>query len=132
MLGSAVSRGLRLRGWSVDGTQNENPAAPGYFDVLGTPREQWPFLARRYSYVVNCIGILKGALDEHDGESVARAIRVNALFPHELAASLPNTRILHLSTDGVFSGAQDRPYVETDPTDCSDVYGKTKALGESP
>ena len=133
MLGSAVYRQLCSGGWRVDGTQSENPAAPGHFDILVTPREQWAaLLGQHYAYVVNCIGILKAAVDEHDRESVARAIRVNALFPHELSALMPDARILHLSTDGVFSGALDRPYLESDPTDCPDTYGKTKALGECP
>jgi len=126
MLGSAVRHELA----SCDGTQKEDPQAPGYLDVLETPPEEW--LTRSYDYIVNCIGILKPAVKEKDPVSLSRAIRVNALFPHQLAALAPDSRIIHLSTDGVFSGALDRPYVETDPTDCPDAYGKTKALGECP
>jgi len=85
-----------------------------------------------YDYIINCIGILKSSVNEDDTESIGRAIRVNALFPHEVAAIASQSRILHVSTDGVFSGNLQRPYVENDSTDCADAYGKTKALGESP
>jgi dTDP-4-dehydrorhamnose reductase len=126
MLGSAVRRELA----PCDGTQSEDPRAPGYLNVLETPPAAW--LTRQYDYIVNCIGILKPAVQEHDAISLQRAIRINALFPHELAATAPQSRIIHISTDGVFSGALDRPYLESDPTDCPDAYGKTKALGECP
>lgn len=135
MLGSAVLRALsQTDGWCVDGTQNGNPSGPDYMDVLEMPREQWAavLLRRRYDYIVNCIGILKPAVNERDSLSVSRAIRVNALMPHEVAFLAPQSRVLHLSTDGVFSGTAGRPYLETDPTDCPDLYGKTKALGECP
>jgi dTDP-4-dehydrorhamnose reductase len=40
--------------------------------------------------------------------------------------------VIHISTDAVFSGRLLRPYTATDPPDPIDVYGMTKALGESP
>jgi dTDP-4-dehydrorhamnose reductase len=131
MLGHAVRQQLaRNTRWNIDGTQKENPLATDYMDVL----EHWIHVVqqRPYHYIVNCIGILKPAVDELDGASVTRAVRVNALFPHALAEMARESRILHLSTDGVFSGSLRRPYLETDPTDCPDAYGKTKALGECP
>lgn len=132
MLGSTVHRVLSAAGWHVDGSQASDPAAPDYLDILAMPRTEWTthLQRRRYGYIVNCVGILKSAVKEQEARTVERAIRVNALFPHELAALLSDTRILHISTDGVFAGTQDRPYLETDPTDCPDAYGKTKALGE--
>lgn len=132
MLGSAVFNLLSQTGWYLEGTQNGDPAETDYMDVLKMPRERWTaiLLKRNYDYIVNCIGILKSAVNEQDSLSVSRAIRVNALFPHDVALLAPQSRVLHLSTDGVFSGSTDRPYLETDPTDCPDMYGKTKALGE--
>jgi dTDP-4-dehydrorhamnose reductase len=126
MLGSAVRQALG----PCAGTQSEDPHADGYLNVLDMPRERW--LSRRYDYIINCIGILKPAVKERDAASLDRAIRVNALFPHELASAAPDARIIHISTDGVFSGCLGRPYVESDPTDGTDAYGKTKALGECP
>jgi dTDP-4-dehydrorhamnose reductase len=135
MLGSAVQHTLAGgAGWCVDGTQRQDRFAPNYLDILEMPREDWSSVLRRraYDYIVNCIGILKAAMSEQVSMALCRAIRVNALFPHELAAMAPDSRILHASTDGVYSGSLGRPYVETDPTDCPDAYGKTKALGECP
>src|SRR5579871_5381830 len=126
MLGSAVRQALE----PCAGTQKEDPRASDYLDVLERPPERW--LMRHYDYIVNCIGILKPAVEEHDASSMTRAIRVNALFPHALAEVARESRIIHLSTDGVFSGNLTRPYLETDPADCVDAYGKTKALGECP
>jgi dTDP-4-dehydrorhamnose reductase len=135
MLGSEVHRRLASRTESlVDTTQRVDSSAPDYLDLLEMSREDWGRILKRrpYRFVVNCLGILKPAINEADMQSLRRAIVANALFPHELAAMLPESRIIHISTDGVFSGAQERPYVETDATDCADAYGKSKALGECP
>lgn len=80
------------------------------------------------SVVVNCIGVVKqdaAALDP------LTSISINALFPHRLAliCRAANARLIHLSTDCVFSG-QKGNYVEEDPSDAEDIYGKTKYLGE--
>lgn len=74
-----------------------------------------------YDWVVNCIGIIKPYCD-----NVERAIRVNALFPYYLPE---NT--IQIATDCVYSGDKGN-YVETDLHDATDVYGKTKSLGEAP
>jgi dTDP-4-dehydrorhamnose reductase len=47
------------------------------------------------------------------------------------AAVRAGARLVHLSSDLVFSGARAGGYVETDPTDPVTVYGKTMALGEA-
>lgn len=72
-------------------------------------------------WVVNCIGVIKPYCND-----VERAIKVNALFPHELPV---NT--LQIATDCVYSGKKGN-YVESDEHDATDVYGKTKSLGEAP
>jgi dTDP-4-dehydrorhamnose reductase len=80
----------------------------------------------RADAAVNCIGVVKQAVDDP-----AVAIRANALFPHELAAACRErgTRLIHISTDCVFSGRKGG-YTETDITDPEDVYGRSKLLGE--
>jgi len=82
----------------------------------------------RATWVVNCIGIIK-QLDE--SRAPKTSIYVNALFPHLLSqlCEKVGARLIHISTDCVFSGKKGN-YVEDDPADAEDLYGKTKYLGE--
>jgi len=85
----------------------------------------------QYDYAVNCVGITKNRIDLSSPESTAHAIAVNALFPHKLAAAAreSGTRVVHISTDAVFSASQES-CVESDKPNPTDVYGRTKVLGE--
>jgi len=78
--------------------------------------------------VVNAIGIVKQLLEAN--ESIP-SLEINALFPHRLALLCKNinARMIHLSTDCIFSG-QKGNYVEADFSDAEDLYGRTKFLGE--
>lgn len=60
------------------------------------------------------------------------AFAVNAEAPAVLArtASDLDVPIIHLSTDYVFSGEKDAPYVETDEPDPISIYGRSKLEGE--
>jgi dTDP-4-dehydrorhamnose reductase len=78
--------------------------------------------------VVNCIGAVKQA---DAGQRAIPAIRINSLFPHELAALCReySARMVHISTDCVFSGERGN-YSEGDVPDAADIYGRSKLLGE--
>lgn len=80
---------------------------------------------------MNCIGLIKHRIQDHQHDSTEQAIRVNALFPHILAdaAQESGCRVLQIATDCVYSGAKGS-YIESDPHDAIDVYGKSKSLGE--
>ena len=82
----------------------------------------------RPHYIINCIGILINGSDA-DPEN---AIFLNSYIPHRLArlADEINAKLIHISTDCVFSGDKKKPYVETDEKDGIGVYAKTKGLGE--
>jgi dTDP-4-dehydrorhamnose reductase len=78
--------------------------------------------------VINCIGIVK---QRDEAQMAVPSIAVNSLFPHELAdrcASM-GARLLHISTDCVFSGRRGS-YTEDDLPDPPDLYGRSKLLGE--
>lgn len=99
--------------------------------VYGVRAEEPRAIARaldeaRPDAVVNCIGIVKQAVDDPEP-----AIRINALFPHRLAAACRErgARLIHVSTDCVFSGEKGG-YVESDLPDPVDTYGRSKLLGE--
>ena len=84
-------------------------------------------------FIVNCIGIIKPHISEKDPASIKRAISINAEFPIFLAnlASENNFRVIQIATDCVYSGKKGS-YTEIDLHDATDVYGKTKSLGEVP
>jgi dTDP-4-dehydrorhamnose reductase len=133
-LGHMVVRFLsRSKQLNVGYTSREHQS--GYFYNVKNGIEELRQILEHYGpfdYLINCIGILSSQISEQDLKSVRRAILINALFPHDLAALVKETqtRVIHISTDGVFSGSSDEAYLEDAPHDCIDVYGKTKSLGE--
>lgn len=84
--------------------------------------------AERPDVVINAIGLIKQLADAKDPLA---ALPVNALLPHRLArlTALSGARLVHVSTDCVFSGRKGG-YVETDFPDADDLYGRSKLLGE--
>lgn len=80
-----------------------------------------------FDVIINCIGILnQKATDFKD-----RAILLNSYLPHFLEARFKDsgTKIVHLSTDCVFSG-KTGSYTESSFKDGDTYYDRTKALGE--
>lgn len=84
--------------------------------------------AVRPQVVLNAVGIIKQLKEAHDA---VPSIEINALLPHRLArlCAPRDIRLIHISTDCVFSGARGG-YAETDRPDPVDLYGHTKVLGE--
>lgn len=82
----------------------------------------------RPDIVVNCIGVVK----QHSAsKEVLNTIPLNTLLPHRLAELCGGSgaRLVHVSTDCVFTGAQGN-YREQDAPDARDLYGISKWLGE--
>lgn len=82
-------------------------------------------------WVINAIGITKPYIDDTHSSDVHRAIRINSLFPFKLAswAEKHDCRVIQIATDCVYTGTMGN-YNETSSHDATDVYGKTKSLGE--
>tara|TARA_Y100001960_G_C14667427_1_gene824072 strand:- start:471 stop:1322 length:852 start_codon:yes stop_codon:yes gene_type:complete len=57
---------------------------------------------------------------------------VNSLGPENLVAvaNKIDARVLQISTDYVFDGTLERPYIESDDTNPQSIYGQTKLQGE--
>lgn len=78
--------------------------------------------------VINCVSPSRQSLIKQDP---LQLIPICALLPHQLAqlCGKIGARLLHISTDGVFSGTKGS-YTEDDVADASDLYGVSKYLGE--
>lgn len=79
-------------------------------------------------YIVNAVGITLRKKELHD---LALTYNLNGMLPHRLAlwGHQHKARVIHLSTDCVFDGAQGH-YSEMSVPTAKDHYGKSKFLGE--
>jgi dTDP-4-dehydrorhamnose reductase len=140
MLGNAVVRLLgKDAAHEVTGTcRGTQPPAqlarvPGVRWLAGIDVEQPDslvavFAQARPQGVVNCVGLVKQL---SQSKNPLAAVPINTLLPHRLAALCGATgaRLVHISTDCVFSGARGG-YREGDFPDADDLYGRSKLLGE--
>jgi dTDP-4-dehydrorhamnose reductase len=87
------------------------------------------FASRPWAYLVNAAAYT--AVDAAEGDE-AGAERANRDGPGLLAelAALAGIPFIHISTDYVFDGSKGAPYLETDPTNPTGAYGRTKRDGE--
>jgi dTDP-4-dehydrorhamnose reductase len=83
----------------------------------------------KFDIIINCAAYTQ--VDKAEQE-VELANQINHLAVKQLAsiASKQQARLIHISTDYVFDGGSDKPYIETDVTNPINVYGKTKLAGE--
>lgn len=140
MLGNAMIRVLsEMTDWQVHGTVRSESAKRAFqpdiarYLIAGVDVEQQDsllqtFIQVRPEVVINCVGLIKQLADADDP---LQAIPINALLPHRLArmCELSGARLVHMSTDCVFSGDKGS-YLESDPSDAKDLYGRSKYLGE--
>lgn len=140
MLGSTAFRLLsRWGGHEVYGTARDSAARAWFpeiaedciltgIDVANADRLAAVMARVGPDIVINAIGVIKQIDDALDP---LIAIPINAEFPHRLATlcALAGARLIHISTDCVFSGRVGG-YRETDPPDATDLYGLSKYLGE--
>jgi dTDP-4-dehydrorhamnose reductase len=87
------------------------------------------FSKHEFDVIVNCVAYtnVDGAESEIDF-----ATQINHIAVEHLAkiAFKKNIKFIHISTDYVFSGDLNLPYVESDKTCPLNAYGKTKLAGE--
>lgn len=84
--------------------------------------------AVRPAVVINAIGIVRQVPAAADAVA---SMEINARLPHRLAETCAavGARLIHIGTDCVFSGARGA-YIELDAPDPTDLYGRSKLLGE--
>ena len=97
-------------------------------DVRSTERLIEALSDFRPQAVVNAVGIVKQRATEK--ESIA-SLEINALLPQRLAVlcRMMGAHLVHMSTDCVFKGTKGS-YTEDDISDATDLYGRSKFLGE--
>ena len=109
-------------------------------EVLAISREQWDMaqspehgetlvLQANPQLVINSAAYTDVNGAENDE---ATALKINAVAPRAMAIGCKQLDIplFHLSTDYVFDGTKDDPYLETDETNPINAYGRTKLAGE--
>ncbi len=114
--------------------------APSHVRIVCPPRDQLDLSAEHLDAgpliaatgacaIVNCAAYT--AVDRAEDEPEI-AHRINAAAPAALAAAAAaaDIPIVQISTEYVFSGDKSSPYVEEDPTNPQNVYGRTKNDGE--
>ncbi|MFI0264848.1 dTDP-4-dehydrorhamnose reductase [Streptomyces sp. NPDC017056] len=123
MLGREVGRLLAAEG------ECALPMDRRSLDLTDTRAVESALRRVRPAVVVNC-----AAYTDVDGAETheEQARRVNADAVRELARACARggTRLLHVSTDYVFSGDATTPYAEGAPTGPLTAYGRGKAAGE--
>jgi len=75
--------------------------------------------------IINCAGVIKPLVSKDP----AFAMFLNASVPH-LLANIYGPRLIHITTDCIFSGIEGAPYNELSPRSPQDLYGISKMLGE--
>lgn len=98
-------------------------------DICNTPTIERALADIKPDVVINTAAYT--AVDDAEGdEERAMALNRDGAGMLAAAAAKRGTPIIHISTDYVFDGAKNAPYVETDATGPTSVYGRTKLEGE--
>jgi len=87
---------------------------------------------RDYDAIINAAAYTAvDAAETPEGRVAAWAANVSAVSALARIAVDNGVTLVHVSSDYVFDGAQDRPYREDDPPCPAGVYGQTKAAGDA-
>lgn len=132
MLGTDLTSLLREKR-ALSSSHNEN------IEVIDAPHEELDITledevsdfisGHKPDIIINCAAFTNVDKCETEREI---AFKVNALGPKYIAAAAKEcgARVIHISTDFVFDGNSDRPYIEEDRTNPLSEYGRTKLEGE--
>lgn len=124
LLGHTLAKRLSDSYCVVKPTRDEFDIETEYLDV-----ERF-ITAYKPKYIVNCAGILVSEA----ANNPQRAAIINTVFPQHLGhtCSVMGVKFLHFSTNCVFQGTEDVRWIDSQKVpDANEVYGRTKAGGES-
>ncbi|PKL08144.1 MAG: dTDP-4-dehydrorhamnose reductase [Spirochaetae bacterium HGW-Spirochaetae-7] len=122
MLGTELSLLLKAKNLSFVGTDRD-------VDILDAVALENFADGKGITTIINCAAYT--AVDKAEDEE-ALALRLNAEGPGNIArlGAHIGARVIHVSTDYVFSGNGTKPCLESDPVSPTGAYGRTKAEGE--
>ncbi len=118
--------GHAVVGFSRKGTEFLDENVIG--DVTNFEMLKKEILSNQYDAVINCIGILNSDAEDHK----SNAVLLNGYLPHFLSdiTADTNTKIIHMSTDCVYSGSENILFTENQLPNGPTFYDRSKALGE--
>lgn len=122
MLGGDVTKIAAGRGWGVQ--VYDLPE----FDI--TDESQVQGVVSQSEVIVNCAAYTNVEKAESEIE-LANQVNGYAVGRLGRIAKEANVPVIHISTDFVFDGTKEGPYVETDTMNPVSVYGGSKLLGET-
>jgi dTDP-4-dehydrorhamnose reductase len=135
LVGAAFARAAARRGHEVLGIVGRHPgalegvASQRALDLTDAGALAAAVLDAFPEAIVNCAAISEMAACDADP---ARADALNVALPAQLAqlAHHVSARLVHISSEQVFDGAQTRPYRISDPVNPINLYGRQKLAGE--
>jgi dTDP-4-dehydrorhamnose reductase len=121
MLGSDLALACELYGLKINVLD-----LPG-FDITNTDNLQQA--VKNAQIIINCASYTN--VDKAESEpDLTYQVNAEAVGHLGVLAREADVWVLHISTDYVFDGKSDRPYVETDPPNSINTYGASKLAGE--
>ncbi|HVZ80634.1 MAG TPA: dTDP-4-dehydrorhamnose reductase [bacterium] len=125
MLGSRVAEAFRARNHEVLAPSHEE------LDLLFPLSIEKFFKTNGFDVLVNCAAFTRvDACEEPSKFAVAQTLNGTAVGWMAKYCQALGRILVHFSTDYVFDGKKEDPYVETDATGPLNVYGRTKLQGE--
>jgi dTDP-4-dehydrorhamnose reductase len=123
MLGHRVVSEARDRGWDVTGIDVDDA------DITDPVAIEEAVAAAQPEVVIHCAAYTNVDAAEQDE---AKALLINGAGAGHVAQAASNAgaRVVHVSTDYVFDGENDKPWLESDATSPLGAYGRTKLAGE--
>jgi dTDP-4-dehydrorhamnose reductase len=122
-LGAALVREWRVAGEDVTGLTRAD------LDLGDDERLRATLSPLGFDVLVNCAALTNVDLGGTEPE-LAHRINAHAVKTLAQIATAGGGRVIHISTDYVFDGAKQTPYVEEDAAEPISVYGASKRAGE--
>lgn len=98
-------------------------------DITDPEKLAIAFSEAHYDFCINCAAYTNVEQAEKTPEP-AFAVNTEAVRHLSLACTKYRTTLIHISTDYVFDGTKETPYLTTDKTNPINEYGKSKLAGE--